>query len=531
MPGGLTGHAEDVAHSTGDIGVECLSVRADSAAATSDTDGDYQPLITDANGRLHVLDANSADIKTAVEKIDDLVLTEDEAASGGEKGVQLLAVRQDDANTLASADGDFTPFTISDHGCLNVDANHFYEVDDLNATTGWSVLGNDTDNLATTTEHVHGTAALTFDKVDGAANTVFGGIQKTISSVDLDKHFHEGGGFILYPFYLSSLADVDYAFIRLGTDSSNYNEWQIDDDDLVAGWNNIRVPISRPADSVGNGWNSAAVTYVAVGAAFDAEDDTLADIRSDSIMVMSGQIVTADISGNISGTISPPNVNVTKWRNNLVDTGAGAVGSGVLRTTLASDDPAVALLATIDADTSKIPSLGSAAMAASAPTTIATDDVHFGAVGTGADVDGSVHGQLRSIAEAVEAMDDWDDGSDHCEVVDPYKPAVKEASAAGVIATSTAIAAHFELIAITLHLSAAGTTSENFTVTLNANDGSAYDTLLFSLDLSTDSVTDLVITPEEDGLPKLYEAGDELDIAWPNTESRTYGLRIVTRRV
>lgn len=65
--------AEDAAHTSGDHGLMALSVRANTAAATSGTDGDYQPLITDTNGRLHVLDENSAAIKTAVETIDNAI--------------------------------------------------------------------------------------------------------------------------------------------------------------------------------------------------------------------------------------------------------------------------------------------------------------------------------------------------------------------------------------------------------------------------------------------------------------------------
>jgi len=49
------GKAEDAAHTSGDVGVEILSVRKDTAAALAGTDADYQPLITDANGRLHVV--------------------------------------------------------------------------------------------------------------------------------------------------------------------------------------------------------------------------------------------------------------------------------------------------------------------------------------------------------------------------------------------------------------------------------------------------------------------------------------------
>jgi len=70
------GKAEDGEHATGDTGVMALSVRQNTAASTSGTDGDYQPLITDTNGRLHVLDANSASIKTAVETVAAAVSTQ-----------------------------------------------------------------------------------------------------------------------------------------------------------------------------------------------------------------------------------------------------------------------------------------------------------------------------------------------------------------------------------------------------------------------------------------------------------------------
>ncbi|MEA2036138.1 MAG: hypothetical protein U9O94_01415 [Nanoarchaeota archaeon] len=66
---GVKQYDEDAAHSSGDKGIVALVVRKDAAAQGAGTDGDYTVLITDANGRLHVLDANSADIKTAVEAI------------------------------------------------------------------------------------------------------------------------------------------------------------------------------------------------------------------------------------------------------------------------------------------------------------------------------------------------------------------------------------------------------------------------------------------------------------------------------
>lgn len=106
---------------------------------------------------------------------------------------------------------------------------------------------------------------------------------------------------------------------------------------------------------------------------------------------------------------------------------------------------------------------------------------------------------------------------------------------AGAIDITTAFAANWELIAITMHLSAAGTTAEDFTIDLDANDGAAYDCNMFTLDLSPDAVVDLQLNPGDSGgmdtgtLQRFYEAGDEIRIQWPNTQARTYGIRVVAR--
>lgn len=95
----------------------------------------------------------------------------------------------------------------------------------------------------------------------------------------------------------------------------------------------------------------------------------------------------------------------------------------------------------------------------------------------------------------------------------------------GAIAKSITPTAQFKLLSVTLHLNIAGTTSENFTVTLNAGDGAVYDTVFLKQDLSVGSVTDLVWSPDND--EGIFESDDVIDVAWPNTEARTYGLRIV----
>ena len=77
-----------------------------------------------------------------------------------------------------------------------------------------------------------------------------------------------------------------------------------------------------------------------------------------------------------------------------------------------------------------------------------------------------------------------------------------------------------------IDLICAPTTSENITVTLNANDGAAYDTVLFSTNPSATAATSVVFTPTDE---LIFETGDEIDVAFANTDTRTYGIRIVVQ--
>ena len=86
------------------------------------------------------------------------------------------------------------------------------------------------------------------------------------------------------------------------------------------------------------------------------------------------------------------------------------------------------------------------------------------------------------------------------------------------------------LKSVTLHLSAAPTTSESFTITKKPYDTATggtteYDTLVLSEDLSVSSVTDLVYEPAR---PIMLIKGDVWTIAYANTDTGTYGLEIVT---
>ena len=68
--------AEDSAHSGGDKGIQILSVRKDVATNLGGSDADYQPLITDANGRLHGIN------RTAVENSSETSYVSGQSISG-----------------------------------------------------------------------------------------------------------------------------------------------------------------------------------------------------------------------------------------------------------------------------------------------------------------------------------------------------------------------------------------------------------------------------------------------------------------
>ena len=105
---------------------------------------------------------------------------------------------------------------------------------------------------------------------------------------------------------------------------------------------------------------------------------------------------------------------------------------------------------------------------------------------------------------------------------------VYNSTGAAAIALSTAMAKAFRLVCATVHFSAAPTTSESLTLKVNANDGAAYDTTLLSVNPATTAATDIVYVPDEE---LICESGDEIDLAFTNTDGRTYGARIVVTEV
>lgn len=233
--------------------------------------------------------------------------------------------------------------------CMLDPGQAFKVLDSCDAVTGWSALSNDTTGLATDNDHVLGSKSIEFDKVDGAANKKYAGISRALSSLNLSEYFMNEG-FAVYSLNISATTDIDYCFLRLGDNSSNYNEWRVDDDQLVTGWQRLKFNLVAPNTSgnTGTGLDIADVDYMVVGCLFDAETDTLADLRIDDIRIQRSWTTLADLGAYAISSVLPGVVNVVELGSQAIDLGAGAVGTGTQRGTLASDDPAVVALQVID---------------------------------------------------------------------------------------------------------------------------------------------------------------------------------------
>jgi len=103
---------------------------------------------------------------------------------------------------------------------------------------------------------------------------------------------------------------------------------------------------------------------------------------------------------------------------------------------------------------------------------------------------------------------------------------VTTATGAIAIDTTTALSGNFRLSSVTVHFDTAPISSELLTISVDAKDWNAYDNILYSVDPSVTSATDITYTPTND---LVFEEWDEIKVEFANTNTNTYGLRIVTQ--
>ncbi len=261
-------------------------------------------------GDIHLLNIADAKINPSTSQIINEVI------GATDTGVMMLAKHQSENAHLTTAEGDYDVPHISDYGALQTAPEQHFTFDPMNATTDWAVLNNDTINLLTTLKHVLGTNALTFDKTDGLANTKFGAIAKTLTTVDLGNPSpHDVIQTIIY---VPDLTNVDYIFVRLGTDLNNYNEWRIDAENLTgATFETILFSIGDANHSgiTGNGWNPSAINYITVGVAFDLETRDLAGIIFDEVSFHTNQHTSASFNAEVTTNVTSPTIRVAKVGN------------------------------------------------------------------------------------------------------------------------------------------------------------------------------------------------------------------------
>ena len=87
---------------------------------------------------------------------------------------------------------------------------------------------------------------------------------------------------------------------------------------------------------------------------------------------------------------------------------------------------------------------------------------------------------------------------------------------------------HYRLVSVSCNFSAAPTTSENFTIELDAAAGAIYDLLLYTLDPSAGATTDILWQPDEE---IILGPGDAVDVTFANSDSRNYGAQITFKAV
>ena len=115
--------------------------------------------------------------------------------------------------------------------------NNLVQVDDCDATTGWTA-GTDSAVTLNNTTYVQGTGSLNLTK--SGTSGLNCSISKTTTSANMGTDSLRLFFYILNSTALNKLATNSCVIVRFGSDSSNYYEWFFDRADLSTGWNVLK---------------------------------------------------------------------------------------------------------------------------------------------------------------------------------------------------------------------------------------------------------------------------------------------------
>lgn len=339
---------------------------------------------------------------TTMHRVDDTI-TADRSVIGITKSLSMVQKPDLTFTNRKATAGGVAKVAISEHeapfpagtnlmGKVGAESPHS-TLDSADATTGWTALG-DASNIATSTTHIEGTLALEWDKAGGTEVT--SGLQKTIDTEQTPGHatdvlLH----CMLYIQDAPDLATVDFGFMRVGEDASNYLEFQVAGADMMVGWNHKNFTLTSPTSQTGAGLSTGIIKYVAFGVATNNAADTFDDMLGDDFHydeTLSAAVVSAPSSDVDLGSVrirdrnSNTQMDVeTDGANKAAHVMSNSMASESTLGTIDTDTGNIATsAASIDTDTStiasdttsldgKTPSQGEAAMAASVPVVIASD--------------------------------------------------------------------------------------------------------------------------------------------------------------
>ena len=104
-----------------------------------------------------------------------------------------------------------------------------------------------------------------------------------------------------------------------------------------------------------------------------------------------------------------------------------------------------------------------------------------------------------------------------------------ESTGSGLIADSyTVEAGAYRVVSVAINFDAAPTTSENLTITLDDKLGPQYDVLLYTLDPSAASTTDILWQPDQE---LMVVTGDKVTVDYANTDGNVFGVVFTVKRV
>lgn len=376
-----------------------LKSTADGVLYVRHTDGTYTLATMDANSR-----AGFVKITDGTDEAD--VIVQDAAFGTGSKGLPLFGKYE--ATPATYHDGDAVPVALDSNGRVklsDVDIE-IGAVELKNATSDDRALISDANTARAATDHVISVQQLAADGTvppSGSANTNAPFIKLTDAGVDADLIATSAAA---QPTSVLGVAGEVVDFDTAGTDYT-----------AAIGILGASATGAKPIITDTDGHLQIDVLTSSGQYTDDSAGFTIASSSGSAIMAVatSDSVDSGDV-GALRMTVKR-NVGTDLASIGGTDVAAGAAAMAAsLPVTLATDDThfgAVGMASDVDGAThgqlryigeyvDNIPVQGSAAMAGSLPVTLATDDTHLGAVGMASDVDGAIHGQLRYIGDYVD---------------------------------------------------------------------------------------------------------------------------------